>query len=575
MPNRETPALVHPPRPGRTPARRATVGFVADAFTDYYQLSLLDGAMQAAQERMVNLIAVASGVPETRRPEAGLVGRVRFDTLVGVASTMAYAIGLDGIADYFAALDGLPTCFIGGAVPGSPSISIDNRSGMEQAVTHLTRVHEKRRVAFVGGPVGQSEAETRLAGYREVLETQGIPFDPRLVAHGDFMRHSGHRAMLEILGRGHDPDAVVAANDMMAFGALEALRERGFDVPAKVALVGFDDSEEGQFSVPSLTSVRQPLGQLGREAVRVAMARKAGEADVRSVAVNLELMVRSSCGCKGGASGLASAQSVLRDVSFEAAFAERRPLIVAEVSRAAQAALGRLSTGWVDRLLQAFVDDMRGIGGERFRQVLTEEVTRSRQSRGQLRHWQRVVSVMRNQSRPCFGQDLRRLEAAEALWHMAREVLAEEMQNDQAMRRLRTEHWVRGLRESSITLGRCRSLDGLLTALIDHLDRLGFRRAYLALTQENPAYSRLVLGYDRDLPVELQRDAPVFATSELVPSDWLDLPQPSVWVLLPLMVDRTCRGHLVLDPGPGEGSVWEGLRQQVASALLCADLRGW
>src|SRR4029079_2860377 len=109
----------------------------------------------------------------------------------------------------------------------------------------------------------------RYAAYRHVLEERRIPFDRALVAPGDFQAEAGARAIATWLDDRHvDFEAVVAANDHMALGAMQALQERHIRVPQQVAVIGFDDVDEARFATPSLTTVRQPLYQQGARALR-------------------------------------------------------------------------------------------------------------------------------------------------------------------------------------------------------------------------------------------------------------------------------------------------------------------
>jgi hypothetical protein len=415
--------------------------------------------------------------------------------------------------------------------------------------------------------VGNAEARTRLDAYRQVLVDSGLPVDESLIGVGDFVRHGAARAMEEILDRGAAPDAVACANDMMALGAIDTLKARDLAVPKQVAVVGFDDIEEGRFSVPTLTSVRQPLTVQGREAARIALDALEQGTPGTSTTVNLELMVRTSCGCVGGASGLSVARPGSGNAFFESVLLQRRPLILAEMTRAGRGALGWLGNDWSEKLLQALIDELRGLRPDGFVRALDEVLVRSRASGGQVVLWQRVVSVLRTEARQAIGANLERLSAAEDVFHAARETIATAMQHEQALARLSVAHWVRLLRESGVALASARGGEELLTVLVDHLGRLGFRRAYVALRDPDPRYSEIVLAWDRELPLVPAEPPPRFPTTELVPTDLRSPYEPGTWVVLPLTGRSGQFGHLMLDEGLGEGLVWENLCVQVSTAL--------
>lgn len=148
-----------------------------------------------------------------------------------------------------------------------PYVDADNRGGAREAVRHLVSLG-RERIAHIAGPRDQTSALDRMDGYRDVL----LDADPELICQGDFTADSGARAMAELLERRPDLDAVFAANDLMASGALRTLRERGLRVPEDVALVGFDDMDSVAGSTkPALTTVRQDIEGMGRLMVRLLM----------------------------------------------------------------------------------------------------------------------------------------------------------------------------------------------------------------------------------------------------------------------------------------------------------------
>jgi DNA-binding LacI/PurR family transcriptional regulator len=137
--------------------------------------------------------------------------------------------------------------------------------------------------------------QDRLTGYRDVLTMRGADADPDLVAYGDFSLTSGRQAMKELLDRAPDIDAVFAANDPMAAGALQVLKEQGRRVPDDVAVVGFDDAPMAELTDPPLTSVHQPAEQMGREMVKLLFEQiDGGAAAGASTVLSTELIRRVS-----------------------------------------------------------------------------------------------------------------------------------------------------------------------------------------------------------------------------------------------------------------------------------------
>ncbi|MCC2973917.1 LacI family DNA-binding transcriptional regulator [Massilia sp. IC2-476] len=147
---------------------------------------------------------------------------------------------------------------------------LDNYRGACDAVEHLVQ-HGHRDIAFIAGPPDHRDAQARLAGYRDTLAQHGIPHRPALEAAGDFSESGGLQALERLLGSGERFTAVFAANDLTAYGARLALYRRGIAVPDQVSVVGFDDLHSSMYTTPPLTTVRQPLFDVGQRLGRAIL----------------------------------------------------------------------------------------------------------------------------------------------------------------------------------------------------------------------------------------------------------------------------------------------------------------
>jgi DNA-binding LacI/PurR family transcriptional regulator len=188
---------------------------------------------------------------------------------------------------------------VGGLPPRGTRVSYvdtDNVGGATSATAHLLSLG-RRVVATIAGPQDMVAGIDRLSGHRQALAAAGQTVDERLIAHGEFTRDSGLRAMTELLERRPDIDGVFVASDLMASGALEALRAAGRRVPQDVAVVGFDDSPIALMTDPPLTSIRQSPEVMGRELVELLFGRiESRDPVLRKVLLDTELVVRGSSG---------------------------------------------------------------------------------------------------------------------------------------------------------------------------------------------------------------------------------------------------------------------------------------
>lgn len=176
------------------------------------------------------------------------------------------------------------------------TVIVDNVRGAYEAVSHLIRLGH-RRIGLIGGPVHITTGRERLEGYEKALTEQAIGLDEGLIKIGDFKQDSGYRRACELLEMDDPPTAIFTANNLMTLGALNAIHEKGLNIPWDVAIVGFDDMPWAPSLDPPLTAVAQPTYELGRTAANLLLQRIADK-DREIVEMKLEptLIIRDSCG---------------------------------------------------------------------------------------------------------------------------------------------------------------------------------------------------------------------------------------------------------------------------------------
>ncbi len=190
--------------------------------------------------------------------------------------------------------DGFPVV-IQGHLPGldAPSVDIDNVASARAAVDHLLELGHRRIAIITNAPLTYTSAIDRLAGYRAALAAVGVADDPELIAEGAFDAASGHRAMASILERTR-PDAVFCASDVIALGAIGAIRVAGLGVPDDISVVGFDDIPLAPFFDPPLTTIRLPAHELGLAAGSALLDVVAGRDVPLRTLLATRIVVRSS-----------------------------------------------------------------------------------------------------------------------------------------------------------------------------------------------------------------------------------------------------------------------------------------
>lgn len=175
--------------------------------------------------------------------------------------------------------------------PGCPYVDVDNTDGAREAARHLL-AQGRRRPATIAGPGDMTAAIDRLIGFRNGLDDAGVEL--AAVAEGDFRRASGEEVMEQLLAVAPDLDAVFAASDMMAMGALKVLRAHGRQVPDDVALIGFDDTELARHTDPPLTTVRQPIAEVVRTMTELLTEQIGGSPTGQPVVLPTTLVLRGT-----------------------------------------------------------------------------------------------------------------------------------------------------------------------------------------------------------------------------------------------------------------------------------------
>jgi len=267
---------------GRTGLIGVTIPIVHAAYFAF----ILSGASEALYEE--DLRAVLCPTQHEHDREVDLLGRLMHGTTDGALLMLPSETPeeLQALRDF-----GYPFVVVDARAPlheGIPAVTAANSSGAKQAIAHLLD-HGHRRIGVITGPRSWNASNERLIGYHAALAGGGLVPDPHLEVEGDFEHETGYAGATKLLSLPDPPTAIFAFNDDMAVGALNAALQRGLRVPEDLSIVGFDDSVQAQNVSPALTTVYQPLAEMGRMAVSLLTRILEGQ---RLEAVRVELGTR-------------------------------------------------------------------------------------------------------------------------------------------------------------------------------------------------------------------------------------------------------------------------------------------
>ncbi|MBN1922689.1 MAG: substrate-binding domain-containing protein [Anaerolineae bacterium] len=546
----------------REQKHRPTIGLLVTWLRDGYENGFMLGVADAAAALDANLICFVGGELRWEAPQNvvfDLLTPEKFDGLI-ISGTLGHAISPEKLQEFCARFAPLP--LVGGAlpVPGVVQVLPDSFSGMREAVEHLVTVHGCRHIAFIQGPAGQVEAEDRFRAYTEVLERQSLPLDPALIAAGDYRRVTGEAAMEELLARHVPIDAVVTANDDMAFGAFDVLRAHGLRVPEDIALVGFDDVDAAQHLETPLTTVRQSFAEAARMATETLLALIRGEETPAVVHIPTRLVLRRSCGCQ------------LESVTQAAV-----PL---SAPSAAPSAWGTLPAPETvpESLWGAFWADVNAGESRHFLPALESELRRIQPGlqsavsthTAELDAWTKVISDLRRAVLPNLVERAPLLHA-ETLLQQARVLAGAASQRLEGYRELLLRRQETNIQEFDRALAAALAFEDLKAPVANTFPVLGIGNSYLALYADGTGTqdrARLIFSYEPEQGPRVWEPEVLFPSRQLFPEGMALEAQRYTAILSSLVMRDSRLGFMLFEFGPREGAIYDRLGEQFSGSIF-------
>lgn len=568
---------------------KINLGLLLEHVEAGYLSAILDGINAAVEEQDVNLLCFTGG---------GLLGRpnIPFDSQRNILYEMSNSTNVSGLIimgsvgtyvsnrelrKFHHKYQPLPTVSIGTPLENIFNVVVDNNKGLRDALFHLTDVHNYKRIAFIRGPENVPEAQIRYDIYKDVLSKRNLPLESDLVTQGNFAFDTGSEAIRVLLDdRKVGFDVVVAANDNMALGALEELQARGILVPYKVAVVGFDDIKQSRNSIPSLTTVRQPLFEMGKQAVEILLSQIADEIVSEQVVLPTELIVRRSCGCFNIADTERKEPAKIdKGKSLKQTLITERETIFAELVQILPLSTS-LASEWVGQILDSFFTDLKGESEDLFLSTLDKVLRLLIKKEGDLNSGQMIISILHGYMMSSRKDDNQTLQA-ERLLRKAQVFIGEEERKvwtQQIQRRERQNVELRTISQSLITTF---DIEKLIEVIADSLPRLDIPSCYLVLyenpqaysyPQPTPEWSRLILAYDKKQRMILESNGRRFRSHLLLPDGILAQNRRYTMIIAPLYFQDEQIGFILFERGQQAGDIYEILRGQISSALKGALL---
>jgi signal transduction histidine kinase/DNA-binding LacI/PurR family transcriptional regulator len=563
------------------------------------QAGLFFGAADAARQRGASLMCIPGQASEKTPPGRAGPANVLFnhvgpsdvDGLV-VSGTLGTYESPEAFENLYGRFLPKPTVTIDQTLGDMPAVFIDNEYGFRDLVRHLLHEHRFKRIAFVRGPKENPGAELRFRLFLDTLTEYGLAADPKRVVQGDWSRRSGERAVSVMLDhRRIEFDALVAANDEMALGALAALTTRGLRVPYDIAVTGFGDIEECSFVSPPLTTVRQPLYNIGSQAVDMVLDLLAGKAVPRRVFLSSTLMIRQSCGCPFGANlqKIHERHAVPEKHRHEGPFRAVQERIITEMAAAVTEASPQEKQAMFHRELaarvfKAFFVDTKGKLSNVFLQVLDEVLQATLEQGENVLAWHDALWTLRASARTILSPA--EVLAAEDLLQRGTTMIVESARRVQGIAKLREESLMSIIRNIAHSLLTTFDPGRLLNTTARGLWELGIPRGHVVLCEEIAASLQspsvlehprrpglvLVLSFEGARTETYPPHGLSFPPQQLFPPGLLRLEQPFCMVAVPLCAGDELLGFLLLEAGYLQLYLFAILSEQISAALNASIL---
>lgn len=515
------------------------IGIFTASLDDEYQSALWHAMEQEAKKRNIGTISFIGsrlGSPIASEASSNLAYHMaseqNIDGLIIISSSLATFFTTVDLNKFFAPWAALPRLSIGMRMQGMSDITVEGEEGIASLVEHLIEVHHRRRFAILKGPETHEESIRRLHACMEVLNAHGIEVNPAMIMPGTFTDVAGRDAVRYLVGNNLPFDCLICLNDWMAQGALEELCALGKRVPDEISVIGFDGLDPSRYTLPPLTTVVQPLYEIGVTAIDVIDRIMAG-GEEEHIKLPCTVVLRESCGC----SPHISYTPGLHEMPTYATPAER--LAVQDLLRLVRQGDYHQMIFRLNRCLDA-------TSGES----------------GSLHRWNEYLSVVEYKS--SMESDLSSKTLA-MLMGAARALIGDKIGRFQAAKRIAVECSFDSLRKVSAMLSGTFELEQLMTNLKQSLHLFGINEGYLVRFLDHSGQAQLMMTI-QDLQNTMAFDEP-FPSQEILPPVLGKQWKQHRWVLLPLVYTDEPLGYFLVPFGMVMPALYDVLQEQVSSTL--------
>jgi sigma-B regulation protein RsbU (phosphoserine phosphatase) len=538
-----------------------TIGVLVEELSGVYQKGIWPGIVAAAKKNGLNCLCFTGGTLLKSPVDIWQYQRnILYDfaqtyPLSGliVFGSLASYVEDQRKSDFITRFSHLPLVTLTETDARVPAIYADNKKGMRDLVRHLAEDHDCRRFAFVTGPAGNSEAEERLSLLTATLSEYGLTLSPERIFPGNFTRESGAMAAEAIAGRIGDFDVLVTADDQSALGALDEFKKRGIEVPEQIAVTGFDDIEESAVSTPPLTTVHQPLFELGALAVTTLIKRMRRETVDTRCLLDAPFVIRQSCGC------FQRTNPVMDETA-----AHTDPVATITASLAIEDPALASATG---KLLSVFFADLMDRRDDRFLRQFIRLAAQGTLGEHEIAHWSGALTAANAYCKTACRDD----EAAFAasLLLEASSILCSLTYRRQGIQHIQDARDYRFIHDIGTSITTSLSVSDMVETIGRELPRVGIATFHIALYDKpagecSEAHMLLSVNRSKNIPIA---STTTFPSAHLLPGPLIETTGPATCIIEPLYFQSSQFGYALFEAGHMGADVLPIITGYLSSAL--------
>lgn len=585
---------------------KKAIGFLTRSLSDSTGREMWKGVTDACKEKNLPLVTFRGG--QLHKDPASILYHVFTPQAFGGVITWASSDASKETTNYYNNFGSTPLVCMSFQIPGHPVVLVDNKKGMTELVDHFIEVHGYRKIAFARGPEAHVYAKERYEAYMDSLRKHNILIDNNLITppSGWSIAH-GYEAVETLLDKrglipGRDFEAILAVGDNVAIGILEAMQQRGYNVPHDVAIGGYNGIEDAKCCNPPITTVKMPFYEQGIKSFELLNSIIHNHNTQDTIRYGSSFLLAQSCGCssesvnKAGNTLLFQQKNNINKDQLKKSYHKSKnnySSISDDDLQKFQEHMSKtlldlyktefdtnIDRQLIDDLLIAFGEDIFKGTQKSFLKQLSYILDRESSSGKEISSWQNIISALRSIILP-FLENSKYLATTESILQQSRVMISEldvRKRRFEALLNSRKENVLRSIGSYLIT---SYDTNKLMDIISSNIGKLGIPSVYVIL-YENSNFSdtnkivseksKIILAHKDGKRIDLPPEGRSFYTKDIIPDDLL--PQNRFYSLIieSLHFNTTYIGYIAYEAEIEDGNVYSALAGQLSSSLYGAML---